>query len=557
MTLTWGEYWLLETAVRAWTPLGFLVHPEIDQLFNKPGHNLTDHELLAVLLRLLELGDLVCRRGATGPFMPAPDEVEAALVCEPGVRPKNRLCYGLTEQGGRRWESAARPDWSLYVSNCFHTGAEREPTGERVRLGEIISVDRTRAEACVAGTERPVLSETVTWDRLEPWDVTYWKRLPVGHRVRFRYGPEEPLACGEAPRRSWHLDNSVWFKAPEFLQGRLFAIPLEDGRRGIVRVLETLTPEDSSAEPYRFVIACDWVGARLQIPSNRARLGRRFMGLSFGSWRNALLGYWVRGAIPASWTSLGTVEVTGDERRMARSTSSTGTWERAGSFMLREWRWRHDRPGDACQRRDEAAAGEARRQRKRTPEEREETEGRLERTLSNRAELRRLLVPLRAPEPPARLESWRQRVHLAKWTGHLEQAFRRLLARNGGAAGRLDRYEVRIGAPAPDGLTFDLVLGFKAGETYCCYEPGCHLVLSDGLVWDRLREILIEMRMLRPPLLTVRQLRGIVEPGSRFEVHRRLGLAEEVEDEVRYESKGQRESEALRSSPRLLEPEPR
>ncbi len=60
-----------------------------------------------------------------------------------------------------------------------------------------------------------------------------------------------------------------------------------------------------------------------------------------------------------------------------------------------------------------------------------------------------------------------------------------------------------------------VVLTFRSGSTYCCYEPGCHLSLFDGKRWYGLRQRLAAAGIRPAPRLTLR-LTGVVEDGAKF-----------------------------------------
>jgi hypothetical protein len=63
--------------------------------------------------------------------------------------------------------------------------------------------------------------------------------------------------------------------------------------------------------------------------------------------------------------------------------------------------------------------------------------------------------------------------------------------------------------------TLDVVLTFRSGAAYCCYEPGCHLGLFDGKRWDVLHEALATHGIDAPSRLKLR-LTGVVEEGAVF-----------------------------------------
>jgi hypothetical protein len=63
--------------------------------------------------------------------------------------------------------------------------------------------------------------------------------------------------------------------------------------------------------------------------------------------------------------------------------------------------------------------------------------------------------------------------------------------------------------------TLEMMLTFRSGVTYCCYEPGCHLGLVDGKQWDVLRRVLAAHGIAAPRSLELR-LTCVVEEGAVF-----------------------------------------
>jgi hypothetical protein len=139
------------------------------------------------------------------------------LVSKPprdGVVYQSGNHYRLTPTGGAEWERAARPDWGRYVERS----EERHDDGAPVEH-EILSPSAARAEAYldfVRGDRLwygPVSNESIARDVIRPWEATYWKTLPEGHRIRFRTGPgpERMPTPDEMLRRvrwddRWHDD---------------------------------------------------------------------------------------------------------------------------------------------------------------------------------------------------------------------------------------------------------------------------------------------------------------------------------------------------------------
>jgi hypothetical protein len=99
----------------------------------------------------------------------------------------------------------------------------------------------------------------------------------------------------------------------------------------------------------------------------------------------------------------------------------------------------------------------------------------------------------------------------------LERAFAGVLAENLGTEGRREYYGIRIDEISPSRSEFDLILVFKAGERYCCPEPGCHLGYDQADWWLTLRGLMEEQGIGDLPPLTIRKIRGIVERGTRLQ----------------------------------------
>lgn len=325
--------------------------------------------------------------------------------------------------------------------------------------------------------------------------------------------------------------------------GAMYSVPLEGGRRGLLRILAQLPRDARHPDPYFFVIACDRDEAE---SADFAAVARRFLGLTHEAWRGRLLGHWTAGPPPESFRLEGVVAATSAEHAMAISTDSTGTWDCIPRMLLREWRWRHDRSSyEAARLREKEEAWLARA--RRTPTELAALQEREKATALRATEVHGRVLALQPPESLELRTAW-EGVCRDRWRERLEIALRRLLASNLGAGGRLDRYNLGVETLSPDGLTFDVVLGFRAGESYCCYESGCHLGLYDRVTWDQFREHLRDIApALHPPGLTVHRVLGEVARGTRIEVHAQLGIPEVMDEAVRYESRGWVERETLRS----------
>lgn len=140
-----SRWMLLQYVVTSWEPVAALSMSDegydFAGWFNANHHGLEQDELADALGAMFQDGDIVARWSSRdGPdFLPTRAQIEHALdVVHP---PKEALFdYGLTTQGARRWEEAARPNWSRFISACWL--ADPEPNG----INEVICLDRSRAE---------------------------------------------------------------------------------------------------------------------------------------------------------------------------------------------------------------------------------------------------------------------------------------------------------------------------------------------------------------------------------------------------------------------------
>jgi len=185
-----AEFWLLDVVVRMWYPLYLLVDEEIELIFNRAGHGLSHEELAEALYRLFQKGDVIAGDIVEGElldeFVPSREQIESALVDE------ERVFYGLTPQGGVRWEEYAKPDWGWYVNASYDT----DESG-RGKV-DIEGVSRQRvAEYLSLHYEHYVMPDTTAregseeWEKLTPWQVFYWKTLSEGYLGRFAYEREQ------------------------------------------------------------------------------------------------------------------------------------------------------------------------------------------------------------------------------------------------------------------------------------------------------------------------------------------------------------------------------
>lgn len=199
-----AEYWILDSVAEFQSPLDALATRDgVAFTLNRKWHGLTEDQLVDTLYRLFHNGDLIAERFekqvSLGEFVPTRAEIVSALSFIPPSRRKEGYDsslsfanYGLTAQGGARWEAVSRPDWNRYVYS--DVGLED---------GQTIAMDRRLVEQYEYfsryGSDISIIAGSEQWDVLDPWQATYWKILPIGHRLRYRFTCEEASKMKEIP----------------------------------------------------------------------------------------------------------------------------------------------------------------------------------------------------------------------------------------------------------------------------------------------------------------------------------------------------------------------
>ena len=213
---TRGEYWLLETVVEyEWTICG-LMGSDLELHLNKKGHGLTRALLLENLYRLLSSGLIYAKNEVDG-FISTYEQIEAALNEPPGqivlAGQKKYTSYGLTREGGAQWEAFAAPDWEKYVEMAETFSDEDEFEDE---IWEVICADKDWLERVYQSIcfhhQIEVSLESIEWDYIAPWDVTYWKQLEGAHRLRFQARDKfEAENIKPSPRLSPEYFHRTWY----------------------------------------------------------------------------------------------------------------------------------------------------------------------------------------------------------------------------------------------------------------------------------------------------------------------------------------------------------
>ena len=212
---TRGEYWLLDTVVEFRFPVSGLMDSNLEENLNKKGHGLTRTALIETLHRLISWGLISAKNEVDAPISTSED-IERALD-EPRWRIGSSIDrrtitrYGLTPEGGTQWEAFAAPDWEKYIDGSIYLP---DPPDDREQgTWELICADKASLESYFESKcfydAQDVSLETVVWDYIAPWDVTYWKQLEGAHRVRFHPPDKTETQNAEwypLPKPEWYLN---------------------------------------------------------------------------------------------------------------------------------------------------------------------------------------------------------------------------------------------------------------------------------------------------------------------------------------------------------------
>lgn len=191
-SFTRGEYWLLETVAEVALPICWLDWAEMEEALNKTGHGMVRPLLVDTMHKLFSEGLIAAHLDDLNDCLVlSSEQIEAAL--DESQNCKGYHYYGLTKKGGEYWEAFASPNWKYYIDCGFELP---EDDNEYMWAGEIICMTKEHLEGYFESLihyQYNVNAETVQWDFLEPWKATYWKELPIGHRVKFRCKDKEGI----------------------------------------------------------------------------------------------------------------------------------------------------------------------------------------------------------------------------------------------------------------------------------------------------------------------------------------------------------------------------
>jgi hypothetical protein len=209
-----GEYWIIDVAVQYFQYVSSLRYEEeyLEQAFNRKGHGLTYIEILDTLDSLFQKGDIIATCDpnditpySTEPFIPTREQIDMAMKAELPYS----VFYGLTPQGGTRWESISQTNWDYFFdfANPEEANEDREHDGLLLDSGQgfFYTKSEREMEVIVIGGNQKILDEylrhamadpfktvdikSISMKTLGVWKPTYWKSLPQGCQLSYLAKP--------------------------------------------------------------------------------------------------------------------------------------------------------------------------------------------------------------------------------------------------------------------------------------------------------------------------------------------------------------------------------
>jgi len=195
VSLTPGEWWILNSAALIKFPLTFIVDPELWVHYNRRMHGLEPSIILDALEGLFAEGLLEAEQWTSQDVeihlgSLSRDEIRQAL--DPETKGELwRAQYCLTAKGGAAWEAFARPYWEQFL-------LEEGRVEEDSMIWNVTAADRKWLEyyrSLLSTDNKNEVPATSSIVEIGPWSPTYWKSLPRGFRIHYRETDEtEPYA---------------------------------------------------------------------------------------------------------------------------------------------------------------------------------------------------------------------------------------------------------------------------------------------------------------------------------------------------------------------------
>jgi hypothetical protein len=182
------DLWLLEVVLELPTPLHMLVEPHPYVALNMADDPRFSREELCERLSLLaERGFIRIHELPDGlEELYSPEQISRAIDAR---RPRTFFGYELTPEGGAVWERHARPDWSRYVNAGEEPTASEAPDAWVIEAASLEAAEEELRFHEALGDENQPVHASKRGEELVPWQVTYWKTLPRGYRLRYTTVP--------------------------------------------------------------------------------------------------------------------------------------------------------------------------------------------------------------------------------------------------------------------------------------------------------------------------------------------------------------------------------
>ena len=185
--LSRGEYWILESVTALKYPLHILFGPNLEQWMNKRGHGLPKDEIIDTLLSMLDEDMIILkRRGEVVNFSSKDDMLHYLDATYDMSNYADWVYYELSSKGGAVWEQFASPEWDRFIHSDY---VEYNPDHIKIKQKIVLTCGNKgwleHYFRSLQYHEYEVLAESIKQSTVEPWQATYWKTLPKGHRIEF------------------------------------------------------------------------------------------------------------------------------------------------------------------------------------------------------------------------------------------------------------------------------------------------------------------------------------------------------------------------------------
>ena len=180
----------------------------LKRLLNKPSHRMDRSLLVNTMEKLFSDGLIIAHRFDhwNDCLVFSSEQIEAALDERQN---KKEHYYRLTSKGGKCWEAFASPNWDYYISAGYEL-----PEDNAIWHGELICTTKEHLEKyfqSLCTHDYEIESDSIKRDVLKPWGATYWKKLSIGHRIRFKCKDKENIKDFNTPDQidqGWY--DSLW-----------------------------------------------------------------------------------------------------------------------------------------------------------------------------------------------------------------------------------------------------------------------------------------------------------------------------------------------------------